>query len=137
MPRCSPSGDAGAGGVKVKRPVGLNFDDVTGAQRRMGVGHSDQVVVLECQVQAGLVAKMLDPFHKRIKALTLSDLLGSQADLGGLWRGVWEDVSGQDVDARLAKTAGGIDTDRLCVDFARRAELHQTAMIQHAARAAG
>ena len=67
--------------------IWTNLDDVAFFEWRMGIGHCDQIMRFEGQMQARLIAKMLDPLNKTILAFALHNLLGTKPDMGRMaWR---------------------------------------------------
>ncbi len=83
-------------------------------------------------MQTRLVAEMFNTGHQAVFPHALGDMFGPEPDGNGTTRRRGEDIRRQEIDARLAKPGGGIDADRVLVDLARRAELHQLAVMQHA-----
>ena len=79
----------------------------------MRLGHGDERVVSEAEVEAGLVAEPLDAGDGARLALALADLLGAEADGAGAGGRAGEEVGRQQVDARLAEAARSIDRDRV------------------------
>ena len=75
------SGHAGAVGVEEEGVVRGGSSAVSpGRSAVWAVGHGDERVVAEREVEAGLVAEALDAGDGAVLALALADLLGAEAD---------------------------------------------------------
>jgi len=83
-------------------------------------------------MQARLIAKMFNAVHGAVFAVPLQNLFRAQPDMSGRTGRAAKDICGQNVDARLSKTAGGVNADGVFVQFTRCAKLHQLAVVQNA-----
>jgi len=81
-------------------------------------------------MQARLIAKMFNAVHGAVFAVPLQNLFRAQPDMSGRTGRAAKDICGQNVDARLSKTAGGVNADGVFVQFTRCAKLHQLAVVQ-------
>ena len=124
----SPSGQTCASGVKIEWIIRANFDNVAFFQSGVRVGHSNQVMCFERQVQAGLVAQMFNALHKAVFAVSPCTICSGRRPIWVALSGAPPKTSdGQYVDAWLAQTAGCVDADRIFINVARAAKLDQTA----------
>ena len=65
-------------------------------------------------------------------AVALGDMFGAEADLRGICGRTGEGGGGQEVDAGLAEAGGDVGRDRVFVDLARGAVLHEAAVVENA-----
>lgn len=126
-----PLFDTVAVSVEIQRVFRAQRQLFADAVRRMNINQRDDVVILYPQMQAGLVAQMFDPRHGASDPLADMQMLWPQTDGCSPVRCATEQINRQHVDFRRSQTAGGIDADRILVDFARATELNQLAVIQH------